>query len=126
EGAFGHSIALSSSLALAIPLTLASNFSARTRVLMTTCMLGGVIVTFSRTGMLCAVLALLLSVLFLREGLSSRLRVLIVAAVAVIGTAVASLVSNTFAAAGAEASGSAAYRAHLTSLIPDMALFGQA
>jgi hypothetical protein len=126
EGAFGHSIALSSSIALAIPVTLASTFSLRSRVLMTTCMLAAAVVTFSRTGMLCAALALAMSVMFLRDGLSARLRILIVAALGIVAAAVLPLVQGTFAAAGAEASGSAEYRAHLTSLIPDMSLFGQA
>jgi hypothetical protein len=124
EGAFGHSIALGSSLALAIPMTLASRFPVLLRVGAAGLMLGATVVTFSRTGILCAALGLILSILFVREGLSRRLRQTVIALVVVMAGALLPFVNQTFNAAGSEATRSADYRSELTSLIPRMSLTG--
>ena len=124
EGAFGHSIALGASIALAIPMTLASRFRFSRRLLMVALMLGASAVTFSRTGMFCSVLAVGLSVIFLREGLSARARGVAIAVVVTLAALIAPLVSGTFAAAGSESTDSSHYRDQLTSLIPHMSLVG--
>ncbi len=126
EGAFGHSITLGVCMALTLPITLASKFRLNTRIVMALVMLGGAVVSFSRTGMICAVLALVLSVLFMREELSRRLRISVALALTVLAVAVVPFVTSTFAEAGDEASGSSAYRGDILSLIPDMQPLGLA
>lgn len=124
EGAFGHAIALGSSLAIAIPIALSSSLRPRTKTLLVGLMLGGSIVSFSRTGMLGAVLGIMCSVLFLRSGLSTRMRAFIITVTGVVAVAVIPFVSSVFTLAGSEATGSAEYRGLLPALIPDMALLG--
>lgn len=125
EGAFGHSIALGASVALVIPLVIASRFSLRTRALMVLAMLACEVVTFSRAGMLSAALAVALMALFGREGLSPKLRGLVVVVLVAVAAAASPLLTGTYARAGAEASNSADYRLSLTSLIPRIALLGK-
>ncbi|MBO1756826.1 hypothetical protein [Allobranchiibius sp. CTAmp26] len=125
EGAFGHSIALGASIALVIPLVIASRFSLRTRALMVLAMLAAEVATFSRAGMVSAALAVALMALFGREGLSPRLRGLVLAVLVVVAICAAPLVTGTYAKAGTEASNSADYRLSLTSLIPRIALVGK-
>ncbi len=60
EGAFGHSIALGAGLAMAIPLTLAAPFRAGVRVPMAMLLAAAAAVTFSRTGLVTAVLGAVL------------------------------------------------------------------
>ena len=67
EAAFGHSIALGCSLALAIPFAIAAPFRLWLKVAMVSIMLAGCVVSFSRTAMLCAAIALVLSVFFARD-----------------------------------------------------------
>jgi hypothetical protein len=124
EGAFGHSIALGASLALAIPLVLASPFRVWIRTTMVLLILAAVVVTFSRVGMICAILSLVLSLLFLRDEVPRRLRVSLVVAGGIVAAGAYSLVITVFTAAGAEATDSASYRGDLTSLISQFNLVG--
>jgi len=126
EGAFGHSIALGASLALAVPITLAAPFRITVRLGMVVLMLAAVVVTFSRIGMVTAVLGAVLAVLFLRNELPRRLRVAATAGLVVVGVACASLVSSVFTAAGSEATNSADYRLALLNLVPSLQPFGWA
>ena len=125
EGAFGHSIALGSSIALAAPMVLASSFSLRTRALMIGALIGGVVATFSRGAMLALALAIVISVLFLRDGLSVKVRATIIGLLVVMAAVFIPLVTDTFAAAGSEATLSADYRGSLTTLIPAFSVIGQ-
>jgi hypothetical protein len=123
EGAFGHSIALGATLAIALPLVLAAPVRAWVRVTATALMLGAVVVTYSRIGLITAVLGVVLTVLVARE-LTVRLRmVLVVAGAAVLAVAVP-LLSRVFLAAGDEATNSAAYRADLLDLVGDIDVLG--
>ncbi|MFQ1003620.1 hypothetical protein [Modestobacter sp. SSW1-42] len=123
EGAFGHSIALGAALSMAVPMTLASSFRLGVRLGMVLLMVAGVVVTFSRIGLVCTVLGIVLSVLVLAE-VPSRLRLLLAGSVAVVGVAVLPLVTRVFTAAGDEASNSAAYRGDLLDLVGDMRALG--
>ncbi len=125
EGAFGHSIALGASLALAVPITLVAPLRTAVRGCMTVLLVAASAVTFSRIGLVTAVLGAVLCVVFLRSGLSRRLRVAVASGLVVVGAAVSSLVAGVFSAAGAEASDSAGYRVDLLQLVPEIALFGQ-
>lgn len=124
EGAFGHSIALGVSVALAIPFALASPFALHTRLVMTVAMLGCTVVTFSRIAMICAALAVVGSVLFLRDAISTRVRAAAIVMFGALATVLIPLVSATFAAAGSEATNSASYRGDLTSLLPAISVSG--
>jgi hypothetical protein len=124
EGAFGHSIALGSSVAMAIPLALASRFRSSLKAVLVVLMLACSVVTFSRIGMIGAVTGVALSVLFLREGLSRRARAAVAGTLVVLAFVVIPYVASVFESAGSEATNSAAYRGRLVSLIPDMAVVG--
>jgi len=124
EGAFGHSIALGSSLALAIPLTLSSRFRLWIRVTMVALMLMATVVTFSRIAIVGAVLGLILSIVFLRDAITRRLRVILVSALAAGSLIAVPFVSTVFEDAGAEASASASYRGNLLSLLTEMNIIG--
>ncbi|MFT7710510.1 hypothetical protein ACMT9Y_06095 [Clavibacter tessellarius] len=124
EGAYGHSIALGSALAIAIPLTLASRFRLPVRLGMTAVMMLAAVLTFSRVGMLGAVLGLALSIVFLRDAISLRVRATVTAGVVVVAAAVAPFVQSVFDDAGTEASNSSDYRGDLYSLVPGMGILG--
>ena len=124
EGAFGHSIALGASLAAAMPLVLATDMAARAKSVIVLLLMAGTIVSFSRAGMICAVVGLVLTIVFQRTGLSARLRVVFTVVLCVVAFLALPYVSAVFEAAGQEAAGSAAYRGNLLSLIPDMAPLG--
>ncbi|WP_435093196.1 hypothetical protein [Clavibacter michiganensis] len=126
EGAFGHSIALGSALAIAIPLTLASRFRLLVRLVMTSVMLLAAVLTFSRVGMLGAVLGLALSIVFLRDAISLRVRVTVTAGVVLVVAAVAPFVQTVFDDAGTEATNSSDYRGDLYGLVPGMGILGTA
>lgn len=124
EGAFGHSIALGSCLALAIPITLASRFRFWIRAVMVLVMLCATALTFSRIAIIGAILGLAFSVLFLHGSMLARWRVALASIGAVAALALSPLVSTVFTNAGQEASGSAAYRRDLLSLVGQMNLIG--
>lgn len=126
EGAFGHSIALGSSLAIALPLTLGSRFRTSVRAGMALTMLVATVLTFSRIGIITALLGLILSVVFMRRVLSRRTLVLLIALIGIASAVLFPLVTTVFDDAGAEASGSAAYRGDLLSLVGSMNLIGVA
>ncbi|WP_285115395.1 hypothetical protein [Leifsonia sp. fls2-241-R2A-40a] len=125
EAAFGHSIALGSSLALAIPFAIAAPFRLWVRLLMVAVLLGGCVVSFSRTAMLCAAIGLLLSVFFSRE-LSVKARGITLTVLAIAAVAASPLVLSVFDDAGTEATGSADYRGDLLSLLGSMNPIGVA
>ena len=124
EGAFGHSIALGSSLAMAIPLTIASRFPGLARFAMVAVMLTATVLTFSRTAIIGAGLGLLLCVLFLPGLARLRTRIALTAAAVVAAVALLPLVFSVFDDAGTEASGSAAYRLDIIALVAHMNVVG--
>lgn len=123
DGAFGQSIAFGASLALAIPLVLAAKIPWRHRMTIVTLILATEVVTFSRTGMMSAALAIGFSLLG-RNDMTARLRALVVTATSLIVVIAVPLLLNTYADAGTEATGSADYRLRLTELIPDISTLG--
>ncbi|WP_235493227.1 hypothetical protein [Leifsonia sp. Leaf336] len=126
EGAFGHSIALGASLAMAIPITLASPFRFWIRVGMSLTMLVATVFTFSRIGMVCALLGVVLSILFMRDAISRRARITLVTIVIIASAALFPLVISVFDDAGSEATDSANYRGDLTQLFGTMNPIGVA
>ena len=124
EGAFGHSIALGSSLALALPLVLAARFRLWIRAAIVVAMLAAVVLTFSRVSMIGAVLSLILSVIFLRKELSGPMRAAVIFILLSGLLAAAPFVTTVFSDAGTEATNSSSYRGNLLSLVPDMQIIG--
>jgi hypothetical protein len=89
-------------------------------------MLVATVYTFSRIGMICALLGVALSVLFMRDAISRRARIILTSGVLIVSAVLFPLVSAVFDDAGAEASDSANYRGDLTSLFGTMNLVGVA
>lgn len=124
EGAFGHSIALGCSLALAVPLAITRPWPVGARVATALVLLAGTVVSFSRSGMICAVFGLLLSMFLIRGKVPTKLRVAMMFCI-VVGMAVAlPRVTAVFSSAGQEAEGSAAYRNDLLQLFSEMSVLG--
>lgn len=125
EGAFGHSIALGCSLALAVPLALGSGLTPRWRGALTVLLLGGAVVSFSRVGILAAFLGVMLSVAGMsRDSLSRRARAAALALTVLVAVVVVPLASRVFTAAGEETARSAAYRTELLGLLPTVSVVG--
>ncbi|MDO8106811.1 hypothetical protein Q6348_06325 [Isoptericola sp. b441] len=124
EGAFGHSIALGASLAMAVPLALGSRLPKAVKVAVVTTLLAGSVVTFSRIGIGTAVAGLVLSVLLMRSELAMRTRLAMSALFGVVAVVATPLLEGVFAAAGSEAAGSAAYRPALLRLLPTIRVLG--
>jgi len=93
---------------------------------MVAAMLSAVVLTLSRIGIVCSVLALVLFVVFSRGGLTARARA-VLSGVLVVGVLAAtpSLLS-VFDRAGSEPSLSAVYRSQLTELVPYVSVLGVA
>jgi hypothetical protein len=125
EGAFGHSIALGASLAMAIPFAIGSRLATKWRLALVLVLIAGIAVTFSRAAMVAGALALLLSIYALRESISRRVRIGILIGGLFAVAALQPLVAGVFIDAGSEAAKSGAYREALFSLLGSLALVGQ-
>lgn len=124
EGAFGHSIALGAVIALTVPMVVAARLPVWIRAVIIACLLGAVALTLSRIGMISAVLALVLTVLFIPSALSRRTRITFMCVLAAMAVVAVPLLSDAFGNADEEASGSASYRTNLLALIPQMRSVG--
>jgi hypothetical protein len=124
EGAFGHSIALGTSLGAAAALTLGSAFRPWLRTVMVACMCAAAVLTFSRTGMLAIAAAVLLTCLTQRETLSKNYRFALGLVTVVASGLAFTFVRDVFLDSGSEASGSAEYRSALLGLVPYLNPFG--
>ena len=120
EGAFGHSIALGASLAIAIALTMGAAIRPWLKSAMLLVMGAAVIVTFSRIGMVAAAIGIVLACLFQREVMTRAYRAFVLILLGFAAAAAAVYVSTIFADAGDEATNSALYRSDLLSLVTNM------
>ena len=75
EGAFGHSIAYATSMAAGIPFAAVTRWPSWLRCSAMVLLLGSTLPSLSRTGMVCALLALVLSLTLLRTDIDLRWRV---------------------------------------------------
>ncbi|GAB3920796.1 hypothetical protein GCM10011575_17400 [Microlunatus endophyticus] len=123
EWAFGHSIAAGSSVALAMPLTIAARLPTWLRMLMVLIMGAGVVVTLSRVSMIGAVLGVLMMAVLMRD-LAPKIRAAVIVGVCALVAALGPFVSSTLADAGSEAANSASYRGWLVALVPHIAPLG--
>jgi len=125
EGAFGHSIALGSTLAMTAVLTLEARLPKFARLTLIALMVGGVGVTLSRGPLACLGLGLALALLFVREKRVRELRPAM-AVMSIVGLVLlVPLVLGVFSKAGEEASDSAAYRGDLISLLNVIEVVGR-
>lgn len=123
EGAFGHSIALGASLAMATAFIVAARWRPPATLLALVLVVGAIVVTFSRIGLFAAGLTIALSIVLL-PGIDRGLRWAVAAAGAAGVAVVAPFVIDVFADAGDEAGGSAQYRSGLLSLLTEVQLVG--
>lgn len=126
EGAFGQAIPLGAALSLGVPFALGSRLPTWLKLAVVGTLLAGTVVTFSRIGMSCAVLGLLLCAFFLRGSLTRRVRVAMVGVLVVAVAAALPLLEQVFTTAGSEATNSAAYRGGLLTTVDSMNWFGVA
>jgi hypothetical protein len=105
-------------------LTLAAKFPFAVRLGMVGLMLCATVFTFSRIGIVCAFLGILLCALFLRERLRARERAAILGGGAVLALSMTPLVTAVFSEAGDEAVNSGAYRGDLFTLLSQAELIG--
>jgi hypothetical protein len=127
EWAFGHSIALANSLALAIPMVLTSRFRSWIRALAIALIVVGILTTFSRSGLISAALALALTLWASRSGDVSRgMRVGVPAVIIVTAVVALPWVDRVFGAASTETARSAAHRLTLLDMLPYLNAFGTA
>ncbi len=124
EGAFGHSISLGSSLAIASAFVLACTWRwwVKTGALLLAST--AIVMTLSRIGLVGFVLVMVLSVIFLGHYIRAAHRAAAAAILAVLAALALPFISTVFDDAGDEAAGSANYRADLLPLIGEMNLIG--
>src|SRR5690625_795704 len=123
EGAFGHSIAFGTTLAMTSAFVIAARWKPVPTMFALSALAAATVLTFSRAGLITLVLTIVLSVLLL-PGLSRRLRMGIVGlGVAAVAVALPVL-EAVLGAAGEEAEGSAGYRTDLLVLLRQVELFG--
>lgn len=125
EGAFGHSIAFGTCLAMSSAFVIAARWRPTPTMLALAALAAAAVLTFSRTGLVTLVLTIALSVL-LQPGLSGRLRAGILALAAGAVAVVLPVLEAVLGAAGEEAEGSAGYRTDLLVLLRQVELFGNA
>ena len=125
EGAFGHSIALGSTLAMTAVLTLQARLPKLVRLGLIALMVAGIGVTLSRGALVCLGVGLALALLFVPERRVRELRVPIVAMTVLGAIAYAPVVLGVFSEAGTEASSSAEYRGDLISLLRVIEVVGR-
>ena len=124
EGAFGHSIAFATSMAAGIPFVAVTRWPSWLRCLCMVLLLGVTLPSLSRTGMLCALLALVLSMTLLRTDIARRWRVGTLVGIGALGTAGLSRLLDVFSRAGQEQSGSAEYRNTILILVRHLRFLG--
>jgi len=124
EGAFGHSIAAGSGLALAAIITLDADLKPWLRITTIAAMTAGILTTLSRTGIVTIALGLGLAIVFARIDLPRVTRLLVLGVLAVGAAVYATALQGIFTDAGEEASNSASYRLWLFDLLPYLQPFG--
>ena len=124
EGAFGHSIALGASLAMAVALSVGARVRPSLRLGAIFLMVLAVAATLSRISLLCAFLGIVLSATLLSQTRLNGARRGLAAALAAGLILLGPSLGSVFADAGEEASTSTSYRGDLISLLPHVDLLG--
>ncbi|WP_181034223.1 hypothetical protein [Arthrobacter sp. GMC3] len=124
EGAFGHSIALGASLAMCSVFILVVPWPHWLRLSSLLIVAVAVGLTFSRIGLIGLALTLVVALFALRREMLASLRWKVAALFGLAAVLGLPLIMKVFASAGSEASGSAAYRTNIFSLIDTASLLG--
>jgi hypothetical protein len=124
EGAFGHSIAFASALAMSSVFVLVAKWPAWVRIAGLVSIITAVGVSFSRIGLITLAISLVLGLLLLGRWVGRTMRLAVVVLLVAATAVIAPLIGDVFTAAGEEAGGSAEYRSDLASLIGDMRVLG--
>lgn len=124
EGAFGHSIAFASALAMSCVFVVVTRWPVWVRLACLAVIITAIGMSFSRIGLLGLALTLVLAVLLLGRWITRSMR-LGIAILLIVAVAISvPLLSDVFTAAGDEAEGSAEYRSDLVGLIGTMRALG--
>lgn len=126
EWAFGHSIALGCSLALALPIIAGAQTRFAWKMAQYCVVLIGVVYTFSRAGLVTAVFGTAMLLVLYKGFGSFRLRLSLVCVSGLAAWILVPVVMGVFEADNGLATTSADYRGRLTSLIPTMKPIGVA
>ena len=124
EGAFGHSIAFASALAMSSVFVIATRWPTWARLACLSVIITAVGMSFSRIGIITLAITLVLAVLLLGRWMTRSMRVGVVTLLVVAAAIAAPLLGDVFTAAGEEAGGSAEYRSDLAGLIGEMQALG--
>ncbi len=125
EGAFGHSIALGSTLAMSCAFAIAAPWRATWKIAAVAVISSATVLTFSRAGLITMVLTVVLSI-WLLPGIARRWRVAATGIGALAAVFVLPVVQNVLSDAGEEAAGSAGYRTDLLVLLGQARVLGDA
>ncbi len=125
EGAFGHSIALGACLAMSVPFVWVSRLRPWVKAVVILTIASAAVLTFSRIGMISAVLGIVLCVTLLGKEVTRGFRIGTAALLGVGVVIAAPIAMDVFSSAGDEAAGSAQYRGDLLSLVPTMTWLGR-
>ena len=124
EGAFGHSIAFASALAMSSVFVVVARWPAWVRLVSLAVIVTAVGMSFSRIGMITLAISLVLAALLLGRWITRRMRLGVVILLVVAAAIAAPLLGDVFTEAGEEAGGSAEYRSDLVTLLGEMRALG--
>ncbi|RXZ71953.1 hypothetical protein [Agromyces albus] len=124
EGAFGHSIAFASSLAMSSVFVIVTRWPVWVRLACLTLVVTAVGMSFSRIGLIGLAITLALAVLVLGRWLSRAMRLSVTILLIVAAVFALPMIMEVFSAAGEEAGGSAQYRSDLVALIGELHALG--
>lgn len=124
EGAFGHSIAFASSLAMSSVFVLVTRWPVWVRLACLSVVITAVGMSFSRIGLITLAVTLVLAIMLLGRWIARSMRVAVAILLVVAAAITLPLLGNVFTEAGEEAGGSAEYRSDLVTLIRDMSALG--
>lgn len=124
EGAFGHSIAFASALAMSSVFVIVTRWPIWTRLACLSVIITAVGMSFSRIGMITLAITLVLAALLLGRWITRSMRLGVVVLLVVAAMIAMPLLGDVFTAAGEEAGGSAEYRSDLALLVGEMRALG--
>ena len=124
EGAFGHSIAFASSLAIGSVFVAVTRWPVAVRLACLAAIITAAGLSFSRIGLIGLVLTLVLAALLLGRWINRAMRIGIALLIAVAAAIALPTLWDVFTMAGAEAGSSAEYRGDLFALFGEMRTLG--
>ncbi|MCD2440999.1 hypothetical protein LQ757_01800 [Agromyces sp. SYSU K20354] len=124
EGAFGHSIAFASSLAVSSVFVLVTKWPAWVRLACLSVVIAAVATSFSRIGLVTLAITLLLAVILLGRWITRSMRAAVALLLIVAAATTLPTLGDVFTEAGEEAGGSAQYRSDLVTLLRGMRAIG--